>query len=175
MQKPSFGKLRHKKLVAVVIIAALLVAGYFMYKYAYIYTERRKYDQAAVAIQKVADDLRSSGIETEFSRGCAKSDAKFNSGSLFCGVSITHKSDPQNDSPVEITRKFMNVLQSSGFKRSSGELDYTNTPFNPGVSLYSHASFEQSCSLEYATVTSEVKELTQLALSCGGLSKFSIY
>lgn len=165
----------HKKLKIVLGLIALLVAGFFIYKYTYIYVERRKYDQAAVAINKVAADLRAEGINTEFSKGCGKNQEVFGEGALNCSTGITYSSDSKENRIREILISFMKYMKDTGFVMKNGSLDPNSSPILTGSSEYTLVTNPLNCSLFFSTTDISSKEKNQIDLYCAATSMYKLF
>lgn len=165
----------HLKLKIFLGVVALLVAGYFVYKYSYIYFERRKYDKATAVIQKVADDLRAQGIETTFSRGCHHNQGKFDVGALNCGVTAEYQELSKENMTRKVLGAFELTLKTNGLVKNSSLLDSNNSPLDTGSVTYTGNTNGLTCSLFYTTVESGETKNDQIGFSCGNVSKFSLF
>lgn len=175
MLKKLLANIKRKKLLSLLLITLLVVASYFIYKYTYIYVERRKYDVATVAIQKVASDLRAQGIETEFSKGCGRTQEVYGKGSLTCSAGITYKNPISSRTATDILLTFSNVMSTNKFI-------YVNGPLKPGspipLTSSSHFNLKDNplpCNLVFSTFDSDTQTINQFDLYCGKPSKFSIF
>lgn len=170
MATPPLKRSRKRLLIAFVVLG-LLVASFFIYKYTYIHIERAKYDKAAAAINKVADDLRAQGIETEFSKGCNKSIAVYGDGSTSCfeEVSITGNKDTARASLGALTSS----VRKNGFTlTSSNGVSADDIDIKTGTMVYSLLSSALQCRVKYSTPD----ETTSLiALSCGRPEKYKLF
>jgi len=159
----------------VLAVIALLISGYFIYKYAYIYTERRKYDQAEVEINKVADDLQTKGIVTKGVKDCAKDIGKFDSGSLFCSVGITYIGNEQNRSIKEVIGYYESIVIKNSFNLNPRyNYSYEIAPEPSGATVYTLNSNPLQCQLRLGNTWDENSNYT-VDFFCGDSSKFSIY
>lgn len=173
MRKPNFGRIKHIKLFTFAMLTALLIAGYFVYKYTYIYLERRKYDQAAVAIQKVAADLRVQGIVTEFSRGCSNNIEVYGAGSLSCsvGLKFTAKDALASDNMKHFTDK----ITTTNFKIiNNGIKPGENGNITTGISTYTLKNSNLICNLQYDNNIPE-DSTYYISFDCAAPSKFNIF
>ena len=148
MQLKNAPQYKKNKLVIALILIALLIASYFVYKYTYILVERRKYDKATVAIQKVADDLRSEGIETKFSRGCSRNIEVYGKGSLTCDVNISYENDESTYSSKLFLKTIKYILDKNSFIKKSGTFRIEDTSPTSGISTYTYLN-DQQFSLQY--------------------------
>lgn len=156
-------------------LVALLVLGYFVYKYTYIYTERRKYAAAEVAIQKVAADLRSQGIETEFSRGCGRTQEVYGKGSLTCSVSIIFKGDTAKYDVQWINNILSPSLVKNGFiYQSSYNTSFSTSPQPKGASVYRLSGIPMVCNVQLNS-TFDIDSKYQVDVYCGQPAKFDIF
>ncbi len=130
--------LKHKSLLIFLGLIVLLCGSFFIYKYVYIYTERKKYDSATVTLQKVADDLRTQGIETQFSKGCGKNIQLNNSGPTICSISLTHKSEGTSSLQLTRTDNFSKALIQNGFKIKRDGLHRSDVVPLGGYSIFSY-------------------------------------
>lgn len=142
---------RHKKLMLLVFALLVIIGGYFAYKYAYIYVERRKYTQAEVAIRRVASDLEAQGLITEFSKGCSKDQGKNNTGSIFCAISIFYNGDQQKDSIKNTSIIYNNALKNNDFNINAGYAKSLSIdPLPTGMALFNlPGSNALQCQLNY--------------------------
>ena len=106
----------HTKLKIFGIALLVLVLGFFIYKYTYIYLERRKYAQAEQAIIKVADDLRAQGVVTEFSKGCGRNQGVFGPGALSCSIILSSAGSTVDSSESSVYRAIGSSAIIQGFK-----------------------------------------------------------
>ena len=146
---PSNKKTYVKSKIAVGLVV-LIIAGFFAYKYSYIYIERRKYDRATVAINKVADDLRAQGINTEFSRGCQKAEGVFGPGALSCSVGISYTGDEKNTIPSEVLNKFTKSMSMTIFKLKSDLFIKSSAEISGGPNVYTLLENGMECNLRYS-------------------------
>ncbi len=162
----------HKKLKIFGIALLVLVLGFFIYKYTYIYLERRKYDQAEQAIHKVADDLHAQGIETEFSKGCVFANVEFGTGPLSCSVQINYPSRFVKYDAAETFNKFNNSLIANSFLSITESQNSSTSSETIPSKNYRLKNNDLVCDLYY---TKHSSEEYLVGASCGKISKFSIF
>jgi hypothetical protein len=170
MHSPNLANIKHKKLLFIVGLIISLLVGYFAYKYIYIYTERRKYDQATVAIQKVAADLRAQGIETTFSRGCGKNQDVYGFGGISCNTGITLKST-NNISSIKTVDSFKSDIIKHKFILTHNGINTSDNKLNSGTSSFSLPGSKLYCGLTY----SSTEETSQFDFGCGNSAKFQLF
>ena len=176
MQQSTSGVRRHSKSKILLIIAAALMVGFFAYKYSYIYLERQKYNKVEVDISKVADALRSQGIETTPFENCERAQVKFGKGFLSCHVGIVYEGSDERLTVKEPLEKFMKSVNTYGFVSVGvdDELNPTRHPIVVGSLSYFLDSTDLGCSLSYDKVDDSDPPYT-LIFSCGKSSKFAIF
>ncbi len=174
MHSPNLANIKHKKLLLIVGLILGLLVGYFAYKYIYIYTERRKYNRATVAIQKVAADLRAQGIETEFSRGCGKNQDVYGFGALSCNVSIVYSGDENIRKVAEVSNNFVTLSEKHNFNYDK-TYNYSFS-INPpsGSSVYRLNDSNLQCQITFTNNWSEDTTYTT-KLHCNDNAKFKLF
>ncbi len=175
MFKKFYRNIKHKRLLGFTIFATALIFGFFVYKYAYIHLERRKYDQATVAIQKVAADLRAQGIETTFSRGCQHAEGVFGPGALSCSVGIDYRGNEEITHVKDVEKKLLNIILKLSFKyETESNSFYTLEPRPTGTSNYSLPGNKLICSLTFDNNVTEAA-LYSFEFTCGDNSAFNLF
>jgi len=175
MKMLIFNRFRHKKLVMAVCLVALLVVGFFVYKYSYIYLERKKYTQAEVAINKVADDLRSQGINTKFSRGCGRTQTVSGPGAIICSSGILYKGDEANLKSEDAVSAFASSVKDNNFTyNKSFNTSYTTYPQPTGISVYSLAESTLQCQIKLDS-TWPTDARYAIILECSDGSRFNLF
>lgn len=165
----------HLKLKIFLGVIALLVAGYFVYKYSYIYLERRKYDKATVVIQKVADDLRAQGVQTTPYTECTRAQAKFNTEWISCYTGLTYDGVESDIGIADTLKKFINSMKLRDFTLiNSGGVNPTGNPIETGTSVYRLKQSELQCRLIYSKEDENAPDY-QLNLECGEHAQFVIF
>lgn len=165
--------IKHKKLFLFVISLLVVVGGYFVYKYSYIYLERKKYSQAEVAIKKVAADLEAQGIKTEFSKGCVYQNPESMSGKVGCSVSVNYIGTDNVASAINIFSVYLKAtkdLDMSSFDSTSiksAALD--NSSYSREISVQGSNLI---CSVYYS---SHGKNEYWVGLSCGSIPKYKLF
>lgn len=176
MQQTVPAKKSYRKFEIVLGVIALLVAGYFIYKYTYIYTERRKYDQAEVSIKKVAEDLRKQGINTEFSKGCSRDQAKFDTGALHCSVGIFLNKSLEIQKAKLYIDIFNEVITSSGYDEIDEGINTNALNLYDGMNTYNNSEKDMSCNLVYSTYDLDNKQNTsKIDFYCIKNSRFILF
>lgn len=165
----------HLKLKIFLGVIALLVAGYFVYKYSYIYLERRKYNKATVVIQKVADDLRAQGVQTTPYTECTRAQAKFNTGSISCYTGIAYKGEDDKIVIKVTLENFIKAITLQDFSlKDSGGLNPSSTPIIQNTSSYTMKNSTLNCGLTYSKEDDLLSQY-DLTFECGKSSKFKLF
>lgn len=168
----------HKKLKIFLATIALLVVGFFLYKYAYIFIERQKYNQAEQAISRVADDLRAQGIDTTPYKSCEHAQVKYGAGFLTCSVGIVYEGNEEiiGVSIKEPLEKFIASIDKQKFESfgTSDELNPTSHPIVVGTSNYSLSKSKLGCGLSYDKFDDSEPPYT-LRFGCGKYSRFLLF
>lgn len=167
---------KHTKLLLFLGVIILLISSYFIYKYTYIYTERRKYDQAEISIKKVADDLRKQGIETEFSKNCSRDQAKNDTGALHCSVGIFYENVNDELEIKSDLNNFILVINAQGYNLISGSINIAESPLQDSISQYASLKTNDACLLIKSTdEINTTKKINKIAFYCGNYSKFTLF
>jgi hypothetical protein len=166
----------HKKLIILLSIIALLASGFFVYKYTYIFLERRQYKTAEAAIAKVADDLRTQGIETAPFKNCEHAQVKYGEGFLTCQVGIIYKGSEEKIGVKEPLEKFIASIDKQGFGStgSSDDPNPTGHPIITGTLSYILGESKQSCGLTYDKADDLSPPYT-LDFGCSKSSRFALF
>ncbi|CAN5375702.1 hypothetical protein BH10PAT3_BH10PAT3_7290 [soil metagenome] len=164
--------MKHRKLILFGAVVVFLIGGFYIYKYSYIYVERRKYDKATVAINKVADDLRAQGINTEFSRGCSNNIELQGLGSVSCAVIITMSDDNTEQEQHSLLKKYLTVLKENRFDLTKrGSMSLSTEPVLSGISGYANNNLDLDCTMQY--INNKLSHI--IIFKCGGPSHFKLY
>ncbi|MDB5183056.1 MAG: hypothetical protein JWO47_840 [Candidatus Saccharibacteria bacterium] len=172
MQQVAKPKKGYKRLKIAGSLILLLIAGFFVYKYSYIHIERRKYDQATVAINKVAADLRAQGIETTFSRGCQFSNPESSTGSLGCSVNLVYSSNQSAKESADVLVKMYTSLKSQKAIFADNINDKSFNSKNDFSVDFKFTSINLSCNISYSDHS---QNDYSTGVYCGSLSRFPIY
>lgn len=158
---------KHKKLIIIAGLLLLIVIGFFAYKYIYIYTERKKYDKASTAIQKVASDLKRKGILSTYIKACGKTQGEFNSGVTVCSVGITYTGDLIVDY-FKTKTEFIESVNQNDFYPTGTKI--------AGQTEYRLKNSTLPCTLINSGPDTDPKtSYISLDLSCGSNSKFKLF
>lgn len=138
--------------------------------------ERRKHDQASVAINKVADDLSAQGIETRAYKSCQRAQVKFGKGFLTCSTGIIYDGNDSVLSVKEPLEKFISFIENWDFRPSgtADELNPTRHPIVVGTLNYVLYESPLRCGLSYDKVDDSSAPYT-LSFGCSKYSKFAIF
>lgn len=174
MAEQKTRKVGHKKLKIFGIALLVIILGFFIYKYTYIYLERQKYEKAELAINKVADDLRAQGVETTPFKNCERAQVKFGEGFISCHVGIIYEGNDGILTIKEPLEKFIKSAVGAEFEYTGGgELSPTRHPIVVGDQAYILRGSKLGCSLSYDKQDDLMPDYS-LTLSCGRSSKFKI-
>lgn len=169
--KRADGRISKLKVLAATLL--VMVGGYFVYKYSYIYLERRKYSQAEVAIKKVAADLEAQGIRTEFSKGCQESETVFQHGPTTCSIVLTNVANLNIDLNISTAKEFINGLNSADF--TSANIDVNHLVTNEEYVKLTSLGNSLPCSVFFSSMDSSGVQLGKIELSCGKPEKFALF
>ena len=167
--------IKHKKLFLFVISLLVVVGGYFVYKYSYIYLERKKYSQAEVAIKKVAADLEAQGIKTEFSKGCQNTQTVIGKGTTYCSTYVVYNGNQTTNDVKDVVKNLVSLLSKYGFTLDTKYHEsYSIEPAPDGTAVYTYPDNSLQCRLTLSNSWSE-NSLYTIQFGCSDGTKFSLF
>jgi len=168
MRKPALGSIKHKKLFIACSLILIIIAGFFVYKYTYIYMERKKFDKAEAALEKIATALAIQNITPSLTNGCGRIQNVYVSGALYCSNTLEVTGDPKG----EAYKSLGGELLKNGFSLDGNSQFRVNIPIDSSQSEgFILTETGQPCTLQYDLVdaTSSIS-----SISCGNKVKFKI-